>query len=279
MKKTLCLLTFVSLAFWACVMQPKEPRTKNETPEETLEQSSQDSSEQTASEKSASEKISGQNADGETKYIPSKTQQLNPESPETSKTTQSQSENLSGKQPKAARRDSKPKEKKEMIAVIETNLGTLKIKLLAENAPLTVANFAELAEGKKEFTDPKTGKKIKKKFYDGLVFHRVIPDFMIQGGCPLGRGTGGPGYQFQDEIDPKLKFDKPGILAMANAGPNTNGSQFFITETATPWLNGKHTIFGYVTEGLDVVKKIARTETDFSDKPVNDVVIKSVTIE
>lgn len=173
----------------------------------------------------------------------------------------------------------KNKEKKPMIAVIETSMGTIKIKLLSENAPLTVANFVELSEGTKEFTDPKTGKKTKKKFYDGLIFHRVIPEFMIQGGDPLGTGTGGPGYRFQDEIDPSLKFDKPGILAMANSGPNTNGSQFFITEVSTPWLNGNHTIFGQVTEGLDVVKKIARTEVDFSDKPVEPVIIKSITIE
>jgi peptidyl-prolyl cis-trans isomerase A (cyclophilin A) len=173
----------------------------------------------------------------------------------------------------------KSKEKKEMIAVIKTNLGTIKIKLLSENAPLTVANFTELAKGTKEWTDPKTGKKVKKKFYDGLIFHRVIPEFMIQGGCPIGRGTGGPGYKFQDEIDPKLKFDRPGILAMANSGPNTNGSQFFITEVPAPWLNGNHTIFGYVTEGMDIVKKTARQETDFSDKPINDVVIKQVIIE
>jgi peptidyl-prolyl cis-trans isomerase A (cyclophilin A) len=180
-------------------------------------------------------------------------------------------------QPKAAA--VKSKEKKEMSAIIETNLGTIKIKLLPESAPLTVANFKELAKGTKEWTDPKTGKKVKKKFYDGLIFHRVIPQFMIQGGCPIGRGTGGPGYKFQDEIDPNLKFDKPGILAMANSGPNTNGSQFFITEVPTPWLNGNHTIFGYVVEGLDIVKKIAGQPADFSDKPVSDVVIKQVLIE
>jgi peptidyl-prolyl cis-trans isomerase A (cyclophilin A) len=166
-----------------------------------------------------------------------------------------------------------------MNAIIETSLGTIKIKLLPENAPLTVANFVELAEGTKEFTDPKTGKTAKKKFFDGLIFHRVIPEFMIQGGDPIGTGTGGPGYKFKDEIDSSLKFDKPGILAMANAGPNTNGSQFFITEVSTPWLNGNHTIFGQVTEGLEIIKKIARVEVDFSDKPVDPVVIKSITIE
>lgn len=171
------------------------------------------------------------------------------------------------------------KETKRMNAVIETSLGTIRIELFPDKAPKTVANFAELAEGTKEFTDIKTGKKIKKKFYDGLIFHRVIPEFMIQGGCPAGEGTGGPGYKFEDEIDPELKFDKSGRLAMANSGPDTNGSQFFITEVSTPWLNGNHTIFGQVTEGMDVVKKIARTEVDFSDKPLTPVVIKSVTIE
>jgi peptidyl-prolyl cis-trans isomerase A (cyclophilin A) len=166
-----------------------------------------------------------------------------------------------------------------MNAVIETSLGIIKIKLLPDNAPLTVTNFVELAEGTKEFTDPKTGKNVKKKFYDGLIFHRAIPEFMIQGGDPLGTGTGGPGYKFKDEIDPSLKFDKPGVLAMANTGPNTNGSQFFITEVSTPWLNGNHTIFGQVTEGLEIIKNIARVEVDFSDKPVNPIVIKSVTIK
>ncbi|MCL2145138.1 MAG: peptidylprolyl isomerase [Endomicrobia bacterium] len=166
-----------------------------------------------------------------------------------------------------------------MNAVIETSLGNITIELFPDKAPQTVANFVELAEGTKEFTDLKTGKKVKQKFYDGLVFHRVIPDFMIQGGCPLGTGTGGPGYKFEDEIDPSLKFDKPGKLAMANAGPNTNGSQFFITEAATPWLNGNHTIFGQVISGMELVKKIARTEVDFSDKPINPVIIKSIVIE
>jgi peptidyl-prolyl cis-trans isomerase A (cyclophilin A) len=171
------------------------------------------------------------------------------------------------------------KETKTMNAVIETSLGTITIELFPDKAPKTVENFINLAEGTKEFTDLKTGKKTKRKFYDGLAFHRVIPDFMVQGGCPLGTGTGGPGYKFEDEIDPSLKFDKPGKLAMANAGPNTNGSQFFITEVATPWLNGNHTIFGQVISGMDIVKKITRTETDFSDKPIEPVVIKSVTIE
>ena len=171
------------------------------------------------------------------------------------------------------------KETRLMFAIFDTNYGKIKVQLLPDNAPKTVANFVGLAEGTKEFTDPKTGQKTKRKFYDGLTFHRVIQNFMIQGGDPLGTGTGGPGYKFEDEINPTLKFDKPGILAMANAGPNTNGSQFFITEVVTPWLNGNYTIFGYVTEGMDVVKKIAGVSVDFSDKPINPVIINSVTIE
>ena len=175
----------------------------------------------------------------------------------------------------------KETEKKTMKAIIETSMGTIEINLFPEQAPKTVANFVELAQGTKEWTDPKTGKKVKKPFYDNLTFHRVIPEFMIQGGCPLGTGTGGPGYKFDDEIDPSLKFDKPGLLAMANAGPNTNGSQFFITEVKTPWLNGHHTIFGEVvgSKDLDIVKKIARVACDFSDSPLEPVIIKKITIE
>jgi len=175
----------------------------------------------------------------------------------------------------------KKTEKKTMKAIIETSMGTIEIELFPEKAPKTVANFVELAEGTKEWTDPKTGKKVKKPFYDNLIFHRVIPEFMIQGGCPLGTGTGGPGYKFDDEIDSSLKFDKPGLLAMANAGPNTNGSQFFITEVKTPWLNGHHTIFGEVvsSKDLDIVKKIARVDCDFSDSPLEPVVIKKISIE
>ncbi|MFA7074465.1 MAG: peptidylprolyl isomerase [Endomicrobiaceae bacterium] len=172
-------------------------------------------------------------------------------------------------------------EKTTMKAVIETSMGNIEIELFADKAPVTVDNFVGLAEGTKEFTDLKTGKKVKRKFYDGLTFHRVIPDFMIQAGCPLGNGTGGPGYKFEDETNNGLKFSEPGILAMANAGPNTNGSQFFITETATPWLNGHHTIFGQVVsnEDLQVVKNIARVECDFSDRPAEPVIIKRIVIE
>jgi len=165
-----------------------------------------------------------------------------------------------------------------LYARIETTQGTIVVKLFDKEAPKTVANFVGLAEGTKEWTDPKTGQKVKRPFYNGLTFHRVIPDFMIQGGDPLGSGIGGPGYRFEDEFNPALKFDRPGLLAMANAGPNTNGSQFFITDAPTPWLNNHHTIFGEVTEGLDVVRKIARVPTGPGDRPVTPVVMTKVTI-
>ncbi len=172
-------------------------------------------------------------------------------------------------------------ENKKMKAIIETSMGTIEVELFPDKAPVTVANFVGLAEGKKEFTNPKTGKKEKKKFYDGLTFHRVIPEFMIQGGCPLGTGTGGPGYTFEDETDNGLKFNKPGLLAMANAGPNTNGSQFFITEVTTPWLNGHHTIFGQVvsSDDLEIVKKIARVDCGFANDPIEPVYIEKIKIE
>jgi len=172
------------------------------------------------------------------------------------------------------------KKAKDTFAVIETNKGTIKAKLFPDTAPKTVENFVALAKGTKEWTDPKTDKKVKKPLYDGLIFHRVIPNFMIQGGDPLGNGTGGPGFTFEDEFsDAAPKMDKPGILAMANAGPNTNGSQFFITVAATPWLNGHHTVFGEVVDGMDVVNAIAKVKTGAQDLPVDPVVIKHIKIQ
>lgn len=165
-----------------------------------------------------------------------------------------------------------------MIATFDTNRGTFKVKLYNDKSPKTVENFVGLATGTKEWADPKSGEKVKRPFYDGLVFHRVIKDFMIQGGCPLGTGTGGPGYRFNDEFHPELKHNKPGLLSMANAGPNTNGSQFFITTVATPWLDNRHVIFGEVTEGYDVVDAIGKTKTGPMDRPVEAVVINKVTI-
>ncbi len=147
----------------------------------------------------------------------------------------------------------------QLYATFQTSMGTIVVKLLPEKAPVTVANFVGLADGSKEWTDPRNGQKqVGKPLYDGTMFHRVIPDFMIQGGDPLGTGTGGPGFRFQDEIGPDNKFTKPGLLAMANAGPGTNGSQFFITEVATPWLDKGHTIFGEVVKGGELVPKITR---------------------
>lgn len=171
------------------------------------------------------------------------------------------------------------KEAKELTATFETSQGNMVIRLFHKQVPKTVANFVGLAEGLKEYTDPKTGNKTKGHFYDGLIFHRVIPQFMVQGGDPLGTGTGGPGYEFEDEFSPELKHNKPGILSMANAGPNTNGSQFFITEVPTPHLDNRHSVFGEVIEGLDVVKKITGVKRNAMDKPMEDVVLKKVTIK
>ena len=164
-------------------------------------------------------------------------------------------------------------------AIFETSLGNIVIKLLVNEAPKTVANFVGLAEGTKEFTNEKTGQKEKRPFYDGLIFHRVIPDFMIQGGCPHGSGMGGPGYKFADEFHPSLKHSKAGKLSMANSGPNTNGSQFFITVAPTSWLDNKHTIFGEVIEGQDVANKISLVAKDSSDRPKPPVTIKQLKIE
>ena len=164
-------------------------------------------------------------------------------------------------------------------AILETSQGSMVCRLLEKEAPKTVANFVGLAEGTKEFTDPGSGKKTKRPFFDGLTFHRVIPGFMIQGGCPLGNGTGGPGYRFADEFHPSLRHDGPGKLSMANSGPNTNGSQFFVTVAATPWLDNRHTIFGEVIEGQDVAVNISQAPRDSSDRPRTPVILQRVRIE
>ncbi|MGH9522470.1 MAG: peptidylprolyl isomerase [Terriglobales bacterium] len=167
-----------------------------------------------------------------------------------------------------------------LYAEFETSEGKIVCRLFEKEAPKTVANFVELAEGKREWTHPVTRKKSSDRLYDSTIFHRVIPNFMVQGGDPAGTGFGGPGYKFEDETKGSpYKFDQPGKLAMANAGPNTNGSQFFITVAATPWLTGNHTIFGEVVEGMDVVNKIVGVPRNAQDKPNKDVTIKSVKIE
>ena len=171
-----------------------------------------------------------------------------------------------------------------MEATLHTTLGDIRLELFAEQAPTTVSNFVGLATGKKTWTDPRTGEQSNAPLYDGVIFHRVIPNFMIQGGDPLGTGTGGPGYTFDDEIDASLTFSAPYVLAMANAGRRlgrgTNGSQFFIATAATEWLQGKHTIFGAVADDASraVVDAISAVETGPRDRPLTDVVITSVTI-
>jgi peptidyl-prolyl cis-trans isomerase A (cyclophilin A) len=165
-------------------------------------------------------------------------------------------------------------------AVFKTSEGPIVCRLFEKEAPKTVQNFIDLAEGKREWTHPTSGEKSKDRLYDGSIFHRVIPNFMIQGGDPAGTGFGGPGYQFEDETkNSPHKFDKPGKLAMANSGPNTNGSQFFITVAPTTWLTGKHTIFGEVVDGQETVDKITSLPRNRQDKPNKDVVVQSVTIE
>lgn len=165
-----------------------------------------------------------------------------------------------------------------LYAVFETSLGEITCRLFPDKTPKTVENFIGLANGTKECVDSKTRQRGKKRFYDGLTFHRVIPKFMIQGGCPLGTGTGGPGYQFEDEFTRDLGFDRAGKLAMANSGPGTNGSQFFITLAPTDWLNQHHTIFGEVVKGQEVVEKIGAVPRDRQDRPQTPVVMKSVKI-
>jgi peptidyl-prolyl cis-trans isomerase A (cyclophilin A) len=168
-----------------------------------------------------------------------------------------------------------------VLAQFTTSEGAFTIELFEKDAPKTVANFVGLAEGSKEWTDPRTGEKTKKPYYNGLTFHRVIANFMIQGGDPLGTGTGGPGFSIPDEFGSARKLDKAGILAMANKGtPNSGGAQFFITLAPTEWLNGKHTVFGEVVTGMDVIKKIGATKTTKpGDKPVTPITIQSVKIE
>ena len=165
-------------------------------------------------------------------------------------------------------------------AIFQTSQGKIVCRLHEKEAPKTVDNFIDLAEGNREWTHPINNKKSKEKLFDGTIFHRVIPKFMIQGGDPAGTGFGGPGYKFEDETKGSPhSFNKPGKLAMANSGPNTNGSQFFITVAATPWLTGNHTIFGEVIEGQDIVDKISELDRDRSDKPRTPVVLESVTID
>jgi peptidyl-prolyl cis-trans isomerase A (cyclophilin A) len=160
-----------------------------------------------------------------------------------------------------------------------TSEGNFTVRLFDQEAPKTVENFVGLAEGTKQWTDPRTSQKVAKPYYDGVIFHRVIDGFMIQSGDPLGQGIGGPGYNFNDEFHPKLRHNKAGILSMANRGPNTNGGQFFITLGPTPHLDDRHSVFGEVTEGMDVVRKIGGTKTGAQDRPVNPIVIQTIKIE
>jgi peptidyl-prolyl cis-trans isomerase A (cyclophilin A) len=168
----------------------------------------------------------------------------------------------------------------DLFATLHTSMGDIEVRLFPLQAPKTVQNFVGLADGSQEWTDPKTRQKVSgRPLYSGTIFHRVIDGFMIQGGDPLGSGRGGPGYNFKDEFSPDLAFTKPYLLAMANAGPNTNGSQFFITVAPTTWLTGKHTIFGEVTSGTDVVEAIVAVPKDRQDRPHQDVVINSIDVE
>ena len=166
-----------------------------------------------------------------------------------------------------------------LYAHFTTSEGNFTARLFDAETPNTVANFTGLADGSKEWTDPRSGQRVKQPYFNGTVFHRVIADFMIQGGDPLGQGTGGPGYNFADEFHPTLRHSKAGILSMANRGPNTNGGQFFITLGPTPHLNDRHSVFGEVESGMDVVRKIGSTKTGPGDRPVKDVVIQTIKIE
>jgi peptidyl-prolyl cis-trans isomerase A (cyclophilin A) len=163
-------------------------------------------------------------------------------------------------------------------ATIHTSKGAFTVRLMPEHAPKTVENFTGLATGSRGWTDPRDGESKSSPLYPGTIFHRVIPGFMVQAGDPTGTGRGGPGYEFEDEVEGGPSFDRPGLLAMANAGPGTNGSQFFVTVAPTPWLDGKHTIFGEVTEGYDVVEAISGVPTGAQDRPVDDVVIDRIEI-
>ncbi len=165
-----------------------------------------------------------------------------------------------------------------LYATLKTSMGEIVIRLFEDKAPKTVANFVGLATGTKAWSIPTTGEQVKRPLYNGTIFHRVIPNFMIQGGDPLGRGTGGPGYRFSDEFHPDLRHHKPGILSMANAGPNSNGSQFFITHQATPWLDGKHSVFGEVVKGQEVVEAIGNAPRAAGDKPLTDIILTEVVI-
>ena len=165
-----------------------------------------------------------------------------------------------------------------VYAEFVTNEGSFTVRLFDQEAPNTVANFVGLAEGTKEWTDPRTHQKVKKPYYDGTIFHRVIDGFMIQGGDPLGQGIGGPGYDFADEFHPQLRHNKAGILSMANRGPNTNGGQFFVTLGPTPHLDNRHSVFGEVTEGMDIVRRIGSTPTGRQDRPVKDMIISTIKI-
>jgi peptidyl-prolyl cis-trans isomerase A (cyclophilin A) len=166
-----------------------------------------------------------------------------------------------------------------VYAQFVTSEGNFTIRLFDQEAPKTVENFIGLAEGTKQWTDPRTGQKVTRPYYDGVIFHRVIDGFMIQGGDPLGQGVGGPGYAFPDEFHPKLRHNKAGILSMANRGPNTNGGQFFITLGPTPHLDDRHSVFGEVTEGMEVVRKIGSTRTGPQDRPVKEIVIQTIRIQ